>query len=114
MMAERISAVLDELSTTTDQLMLTANRLDLDRMEAVVAVRQEAIARLHELVDVHPEAFTQRDLERLRTTHAQGKLALEKLLETRRNGWITELSRKEHVIKSFAQSGTPSRCRSSR
>ncbi len=115
-MAEPISTVLDALSSTTEQLMLTANRLDLDRMEAAVAVRQEAVARLRELIEVHPHAFTPDDLERLRTSHAQGKLAFEKLLETRRTGWVTatELSRKEHIMKSFAQFGTPSGRRTDR
>lgn len=108
-MAEQIALALDHLRTATDQLLPSGNGLDLDRMEAAVAVRQQAVSRLSELIALHPDAFTHVDLERVRSAHQRGKRAMEKLLKARQSGWVTatELSQREHVVRSFARFNSP-------
>jgi hypothetical protein len=106
-MPEKIASVLEELRCTTESLFPTANRLDLNQIEEAVASREKVVAQLSALIAQHPYEFTPEHLESVRQSHMKGKRALEKVLETRRTGWVTatELSKNEYILKSFARSG---------
>jgi hypothetical protein len=105
-----VSAVLEELRTTTRHLNPDSQtkRFDLDHVEKAVAEREHSVARLRQLTLQHPDAFTFQDLEELQRILAEGKRAAENLMDVRRHGWTTatELRKKDFVLKTFLRYGS--------
>jgi hypothetical protein len=76
-------------------------------MEKAVAKREHSIARLRELTENNPDAFTASDVEELQRILVAGKQATEDMIDLRREKWTTasEFHRREFVLKTFARFG---------
>jgi hypothetical protein len=93
MLNRNIANALQELRTATESLVPEGQPLNLDRMEAAVAQRERAVARLKQLAASGGEEFTPEDLRCVQDSHESGRRSREELLAIRRRGWMKAVPR---------------------
>ena len=104
-----IGVVVEALLASTDRLAPAGARLlDVDKIEKALSEREHCVRTLSELARRFPEAFTLRDLEKIRHSLHAGRAALEKIGDLRRDGWVTatEMSRTQYLLRTISTFGT--------